>query len=106
MEFVINGITWKLIFVHPMSHKLMRSDGSRTVGMTDRTTKMVYISDVISGAFLKKVLCHEIVHCSMCSYNVELSIEQEELIADLIATYGEEIISTANRLFERLVQVA
>lgn len=37
---------------------------------------------------LKKILCHEITHAAMFSYNVDLSIEQEELVADLIATYG------------------
>ena len=39
----------------------------------------------------------------MFSYRVELSEEQEELVADLIATYGSEIIETADRIF---VQIA
>jgi len=37
---------------------------------------------------MKKVLCHELTHAAMFSYGIELSIEQEELLADLIATYG------------------
>ena len=32
----------------------------------------------------------------------ELSYEQEELLADLLATYGEEIIDITNSLFDRL----
>lgn len=106
MNFVINGINWNLVYVSPVSSKLTRSDGSITVGMTDITEKRVYISDNLQGQFLKKVISHEIVHCSMFSYGVDLGIEQEELVADLIATYGEEIIDTANRLFERLRMVA
>ena len=33
----------------------------------------------------------------MFSYNVYLSLEQEEVIADIIATYGEEIINITNK---------
>ena len=52
--------------------------------------------------FERKVLCHEITHCAMFSYNVNLSTEQEELIADLISTYGEEIVDITNDVFGRL----
>lgn len=31
-----------------------------------------------------------------------LTVEQEELLADLIATYGQEIISKTNDIFQRL----
>jgi hypothetical protein len=34
------------------------------------------------------VLSHELTHAAMFSYNIDLSYEQEELFADLIATYG------------------
>lgn len=37
---------------------------------------------------MKKVLSHEITHAAMFSYNISLSMEQEELLADLVATYG------------------
>nr|DAK07821.1 MAG TPA: hypothetical protein [Caudoviricetes sp.] len=38
----------------------------------------------------------------MFSYETELTVEQEELLSDLIATYGEEIISKTNEIFRRL----
>ena len=38
----------------------------------------------------------------MFSYNVDLSVEQEELIADLISTYGEEIVYITNKIFTKL----
>lgn len=38
----------------------------------------------------------------MFSYNVDLTIDQEELLADLIATYGEEIIQITNKVFKRM----
>ena len=51
---------------------------------------------------LKKVLCHEITHAAMFSYNININVEQEELIADFVATYGEEIIDITNFLFNKI----
>jgi hypothetical protein len=51
---------------------------------------------------MKRVLCHEVTHAAMFSYETELTVEQEELLSDLIATYGEEIISKTNEIFRRL----
>lgn len=31
-----------------------------------------------------------------------MTLDQEELIADLIATYGEEIIEVTNRIFNKI----
>ena len=53
---------------------------------------------------LKKVLCHEVTHAAMFSYHVTLDVAQEELIADLIATYGSEIIAVTNRIFSRIAK--
>ena len=38
----------------------------------------------------------------MFSYNVELTLEQEELIADLVATYGEEVIDATDSMFKKI----
>ena len=38
----------------------------------------------------------------MFSYNVNLNVDQEELVADLIATYGEEIIAITNKIFAKI----
>ena len=51
---------------------------------------------------LKKVLCHEITHAAMFSYDIVLTLDQEELLADLIATYGEEIIEVTNKIFSKI----
>lgn len=54
---------------------------------------------------MKKVLCHEITHASMFSYHVQLDLSQEELIADLISTYGDEIIDITNKIFKKIGKV-
>lgn len=102
--FEINNVQWFLELVPPTSPSLMRSDGSHTVGICDSNTKTIYINDELYGDFFKKVLCHELVHASMFSYGVELALEQEELLADMIATYGEEIIKTTNVLFNKITR--
>lgn len=70
--------------------------------MCDRDTKTIYLAENLEGSMLKKVICHELVHAAMFSYNVYLSLEQEEVIADIIATYGEEIINITNKVFRKL----
>lgn len=83
---------------HPM---LMRSDGSYSIGACDSETLGIYLNDRINKKLLKKVLCHEIVHATIFSYGIELSVDDEEFIADLIAKHGEEIIKLTDRLFSQ-----
>ena len=106
MEFLINGILWKIEYVHPMSEKLLRSDGSRTVGVTDLSKGMIYINYMISGEFLRKVITHEVCHASMFSYGIFVDIETEELICDFIASKGREIFEIADELFILLRKVS
>ena len=100
--FKINGEIWRVKIVSPFHPYLTRSDGSYTIGVCDDTMKTIYISEGLDSQLFKKVLCHEITHAAMFSYNIELSIEQEEILADLFATYGQEIIDITNRTFIRL----
>lgn len=99
----INGIVWYILFVSTYDRNLFRTDGTLTIGMCDNITKTIYINEFLSGYLLKKVLCHELVHASMFSYNVYLTEDQEELVADLLSTYGEEIIDKTNLIFSKLV---
>ena len=98
----INGEEWRLFFTSPNHPMLKRSDGSYTIGACDNLAKAIYICEGLSSALTKKVLCHELTHAAMFSYDIELCLRQEELLADLIATYGQEIISMTNAIFTRL----
>lgn len=100
--FDINGEVWDVLFVSPYHPALYRNDGSLTIGSCDDDTKTIYINNMLNEQMMRKVLCHEITHAAMFSYNVLLTIDQEELIADLIATYGDEIIAITNRVFAKL----
>lgn len=102
MQFEIGNEQWNLYFIPPFSDIFLTSDGRRTVGVTDRSTNEVFIADNLTPEFEWKVLCHEIVHTAIKSYNIDLTIDQEELIADLIATYGDEILDVTDRIFSKL----
>ena len=104
--YKINGITWYMIRVRSYSPMLMRSDGSITVGMCNRETQTIYISDALHGRFLRKVLLHEICHSAMFSYGIDMSVDQEELFCDLLSTYGDEIITITDSVFKALSEVA
>lgn len=101
-NFIMNGVLWHIVYVPANSYVLQRSDGFYTAGVCDNYTHIIYICENLEPLFLKKVLCHEITHAAMFSYNIILTIEQEELLADLLATYGEEIIEQTIEIFNRL----
>lgn len=103
--FLINGIYWKLAFVSPDYPLLQRMSGEFSIGACDNLTRTIYINETLTGKLLKKVLCHEITHAAMFSYNVQLTLEQEQLIADLISTYGEEIVYITNKIFTKLENI-
>ena len=100
--FVINGIAWKVLFVPGSSTELLRSDGSRTVGMTSWVTRTIYLAQELRGAFLEKVLCHELCHVFCFSYGIMIDIRQEEFLADWISLYGRDVIDTLDYLLSQI----
>lgn len=50
----------------------------------------------------RKVLGHEVTHAAMFSYQVLLTEDQEELLADIISTYGNEIVVVTNKVFKKI----
>ena len=83
---------------------VQRSDGTFTLGCCDAQLNTIFITEGLTDAYFKKVLSHELVHACMYSYGLDLNDYQEEILADLIATYGQEIIFTTNSIFKRLQQ--
>ena len=100
--FLINNVYWKLSVVPPDFPLLQKPNGTYAIGSCDSLTRTIYINEDIQGDLLKKVLCHEITHAAMFSYGVDLSIDQQELVANLISTYGDEIIYITNKIFSKL----
>lgn len=100
----INGEEWRVALVSPFDSALQRSDKGYTLGACDDSEKTIFINKELSQEYIERVLCHELTHAAMFSYNIELSLEQEEILADLIATYGQEIVHITNLVFKRIVE--
>lgn len=100
--FKINDDYWKIVFVSPYNHFLYKGNNSYALGACIDTNKTIYINRELSLSKLKQVLSHEITHAAMFSYDVHLSDDQEELLADLLATYGQEIITITNEVFYKI----
>ena len=104
--FLINNVYWKLAFVPPNFPLLQRLNGQYTIGACDNLTRTIYINNTLSGKLLRKVLCHEITHAAMFSYNVDLTLQQEQLLADIISTYGDQIVYITNKIFNKITDVS
>lgn len=89
---IINGQYWSIVYVGANSRHLIRSDGSKTIGMTDGRDNIIYLYKGLRGRLLDKVLAHELVHAFMFSYNILIDIDQEEYIADWVSIYGRDLI--------------
>ena len=86
--FNINGVEWRVLFVPPSHPGLLRSNMSFALGTCDSNTKTIYITNDLKQEYLWRVLSHELTHAAMFSYDIILSYEQEEILADFIGTYG------------------
>lgn len=100
--FQINNVIWHIKFVDSYHPILQRANGEYSVGCCNNFDKTIYLSEALHGAFLKKVLTHEISHAAIYSYNVILPIALEEEVADLIATYGHEIIQLSDIIYNNI----
>nr|DAT64338.1 MAG TPA: peptidase [Caudoviricetes sp.] len=59
---------------------------------------------MLEGKFLNKVVCHEMCHVFSFSYNLNLPIETEEIIADFMSLFGRDIIYLADDIMNNLIR--
>lgn len=99
--FKVNGEYWEIKIV-PWGHPLL----SDTFAVCDDFNKTIYIAEDVfnNTSLLRKVLYHEITHAVMFSYSTALTVKEEELLADLVATYGQEIIFIANKIYSDITK--
>lgn len=100
--FVLNGIVWGIRIVPPDYPLLRMPDGRYAVGVCDNNYRLICVSNQLRGAYFKEVLCHEIVHAAMFSYNIHISHDLEEFIANFVSKYGQQIIQVTNVMFKNI----
>lgn len=114
--FVIGGEWWHVKIVPPSSPVLVDRTGTLTVATTDSAARCVYVSSAIHGRFLKRVLGHEITHVIMSIYgfNDDLKrsirkrdyVEIEEMICNIVANHGGDILRIADDLYKAINEKA
>lgn len=102
--FTINDKNWDIVCLDEHSPELQRSDGSYTLGCTDKNTNTIYIVDNIFGARLKKVLIHEVCHAFIMSYDIYIDIYSEEYLCDFLATYARDILKISKDVYKKIME--
>lgn len=97
---IINGVRWRVRLVSPAHPLLLTPWKTHALGVCDKVTQTICVDKTLSPQLLKEVLCHEIVHAFMYSYMIDLSYSEEELVAELMSQYGEEILETTNIIYD------
>lgn len=100
--FTINGEQWKVVLVMPYDVALLMPNGKYAIGACNDSTKTIYISNELHGEAFEETLCHELVHAAMFAYDVMLERDEEELVAEIISAFGEEIIDITDMMFEKI----
>lgn len=102
--FTINGENWEVLLVNSNDAALLMPNGGYALGACSDDTKTIYISNVLHDELFEQALCHELVHASMFAYNIRLEHHEEELLAEMISVFGEEIIDITDILFEKIIK--
>ena len=97
---IINGVRWRVRLVSPAHPLLLTPWKTHALGVCDKVTQTICVDETLSPQLLKEVLCHEIVHAFMFSYMIDLSYSEEELVAELMSQYGEEILEVTNATYD------
>ncbi len=96
---IINGVRWRVRLVSPAHPLLLTPWKTHALGVCDKVTQTICIDKTLTPQLLKEVLCHELVHAFMYSYMIDLSYEEEEMVAELMSEYGDDIIHKTNAIY-------
>ena len=97
---IISGVRWRVRLVSPAHPLLLTPWKTHALGVCVKVTQTICVDETLSPQLLKEVLCHEIVHAFMFSYMIDLSYSEEELVAELMSQYGENILETTNIIYD------
>ena len=97
---IINGIEWRVRAVPPSHPFLLTPWKTHAYGMCDKNTYSVYIDNTLSPRKKKEVLAHEIAHAVIFSYDIDLTYEEEEIVADIFSSHGTEIMKWTNIIYD------
>lgn len=95
-----NNIEWDLFFVNPTHYQLDMGNGKFALGVCDDDLKTIYINKQLKPYYLKQALAHELTHAAAFSYNLNLTREEHEYLADFIMSHGENIVDITDNIMK------
>lgn len=104
-SFKLGQHRWQVRMASPYSPMLTDRTGVQTVATTDPASQTIYLSGLLSGDFLNRVLIHELGHAAMSEFGLlddihrmvrpEYWVDAEEWTCNFIADYGVRIYAAA-----------
>lgn len=98
----VNGERWDICLVPSYHPSLTTPEGTQALGCCDDTVKTIFINQTLHPSRIRKVLCHELTHAAMYSYDIPIPDPEEEMLAELVSTFGDEIISLTNMVSQKM----
>ena len=98
MEIKINNNIYKINFVESDNENLKIDDGEYHSGVTNFITKEIYIANNLKGNSLRYTLIHELTHAMIDSYGFMQIYWNDEIVADFMANYLNNIIDLSNKI--------
>lgn len=98
---IINGLSWAVRFVSPTHPILLTPSHTYALGVCDKLTQTIYISETIPNWKMKKVISHELTHAYVFSYNKNISYEEEERLADFVSSYAQNIVNRTKKIYNK-----
>lgn len=102
MKIFIYKHFWTIKLVSPFNDILLTPQKDQTYGVSNNKTKTIYLASDLKGNQLYKVLAHELTHAFCFEYKINLSLAEEEWLADFISNYGKSIITKSDNLFRAI----
>ena len=97
---IINGVRWWVRLVSPAHSMLLTPWKTHALGVCDKVTQTIYVDKTLPPNKLQEVLCHEIVHAFMFSYAINVTYDEEELVAEFVSKYGKNILHQTNIIYD------
>lgn len=109
MTLWISGTPWHVVRVGRTSPALVDRTGRMRLATTDPASRVIHVSEDVSGAQLRHVLMHEATHACMVSYGMldEVRgfafdhVRAEEWACNLMADHAAELVEAVGTSLER-----
>ena len=98
----INNYEYKIRIVKWNDRNLMMEDGKYHFGVTNFKDKEIYIANNLKAEAFMNTMIHELIHAYIDSYGLLQIKWDDEIVADFVSTYLENIGNTLEEISKKL----